>query len=130
MKKVLAYVVGCLYICIMNDGRSLTHSLGGSTMNTYRFFSDPSHGWLRVPVKKILELGIANKITRFSYVSPSGKYVYLEEDLDAGTFIDALCQRYNMTMEDLRPFIKHNDSTEKHSGIRSYQSFSSALIGE
>lgn len=60
-------------------------------MKTYIFHSDPGHGWLAVKRKELEDLGIEKEITGFSYVK--GKTVYLEEDLDAGTFIKALKER-------------------------------------
>ena len=52
------------------------------------FFSDPGHGWGRVPCNLIDELGIADKISEFSYQDRG--YVYLEEDCDLPRFISAL----------------------------------------
>ena len=52
------------------------------------FFSDPGHGWGRVPRNLIDELGIADKISEFSYQDQG--YVYLEEDCDLPRFISAL----------------------------------------
>lgn len=51
------------------------------------FFADPGHGWLRVSMADLRALGIAGKITEYSY--RNGDQAYLEEDLDAGTFLDA-----------------------------------------
>lgn len=51
----------------------------------YNFYHDPGHGWLEVPLSEILELGIADKITVFSYLN--GHMAYLEEDQDAPLFI-------------------------------------------
>jgi len=51
------------------------------------FINDPGHGWLSVSNKDVKELGIADRISRFSYMSPTRSY--LEEDCDAGIFIDA-----------------------------------------
>lgn len=53
----------------------------------YTFFHDPGHGWLRVPHKMILALGIAAEISGYSYVDKD--YVYLEEDCDYSRFCDA-----------------------------------------
>lgn len=55
----------------------------------YTFFSDPGHGWLSVSMKEIEALGIKNKITHYSYISPSKTRVYLEEDGDLLTFLYA-----------------------------------------
>lgn len=55
----------------------------------YTFFSDPGHGWLKVPIEQIKQLAIETQITSCSYVSNDDKYAYLEEDLDASTFVEA-----------------------------------------
>ena len=52
------------------------------------FYSDPGHGWLRVPKKILVELGIQDKISSFSYMK--GQYVYLEEDADLSLFADSV----------------------------------------
>jgi hypothetical protein len=54
--------------------------------NSYTFYEDSGHGWLEVPVQELQDLGIQERITAFSYLY-KGK-VYLEEDRDAGTFLD------------------------------------------
>jgi len=54
---------------------------------TYKFIDDPGHAWLSVPICDIKKLNIADKISEYSFVSPAR--VYLEEDCDAGVFIDA-----------------------------------------
>ena len=52
------------------------------------FHEDPGHGWLAVPLDELMELGIASKISTYSYFKTG--IVYLEEDLDAGIYIDAV----------------------------------------
>lgn len=49
-------------------------------MKTFRFFEDSGHGWLEVEFKDLVNLGVENEISRYSY--RSGDYVYLEEDCD------------------------------------------------
>lgn len=56
-------------------------------MKTYKLHTDPGHGWLAVSIKELSELGIADKITRYSYVK--GRMAYLEEDCDLATFFNA-----------------------------------------
>lgn len=56
---------------------------------TFNFHADPGHGWLEVPIELVRELGIADKISRFSYVSRDQKIAYLEEDCDAHRFVQA-----------------------------------------
>ncbi len=53
----------------------------------YQFFTDAGHGWLQVSHKELAELGIADKISSFSY--SDGEFAYLEEDCDASVFVDA-----------------------------------------
>jgi hypothetical protein len=55
------------------------------------FISDPGHGWGRVVRGAIEDVGIADKISRYSY--QEGDFVYLEEDCDLYLFINALEQR-------------------------------------
>ena len=55
----------------------------------YTFYEDPGHGWLEVPTPELRELGIAHKISTCSYVYPNGRFVYLEEDCDLTTFLEA-----------------------------------------
>jgi hypothetical protein len=54
-----------------------------------KWFSDSAHGWLRVSTKQLFALGLEQDISNYSYISESGQSVYLEEDSDAGIFIDA-----------------------------------------
>lgn len=57
----------------------------------FKFYSDAGHGWLQVPKLLLDDLGIAEKITSFSY--QRGDYAYLEEDVDLSTFTKSLRQR-------------------------------------
>ena len=77
-------------------------------------FSDSGHGWIKVKRSELIKLGICDKITSFSY--QRGTYVYLEEDCDATTYIEAL-NKNNITFE-----IK-TKNTNKVSKIRSYESY-------
>ena len=51
-------------------------------------FNDPGHGWAKVPIELLEHLGIAGKITRYSYMN--GENAYLEEDCDLSLFIDTM----------------------------------------
>ena len=78
------------------------------------FHADPGHGWLKVPRRTLTDLGIADKITSYSY--QRGQWVYLEEDCDYSTFIRAAREAgIEVSM------IPH--STDNRSRIRSYQSY-------
>ena len=58
---------------------------------TYRFISDPGHGWLEVPRAELDSLGIAHKISEYSY--QKGELAYLEEDCDFAVFHAAKAAR-------------------------------------
>jgi acetylglutamate synthase len=58
---------------------------------TNKFYYDASHGWLAVKTKVLQELGLADKISKHSYVK--GATVYLEEDVDMVLYIDAMKDR-------------------------------------
>jgi hypothetical protein len=76
-----------------------------------KVFSDPGHAWARFPKAKLVSLGIADKITSFSY--EKGENAFLEQDCDLSTLVDTLRSRgYE---------IKFNESyTNRQSKIRNY----------
>jgi hypothetical protein len=81
---------------------------------TYMYYADPGHGWLRVPVKKLEELGIADDISPYSY--RKGRYAYLEEDRDATLFIHE--------MESRGVEVKFKEKlNESESNIRGYDPY-------
>lgn len=82
-------------------------------MRHYRKISDPGHGWLEVPVKDILELGVESQISPHSYVR--GKLAYLEEDVDAPLFLKELRKREG------EPIIV--DVYQDPCSVREYKSF-------
>jgi len=55
-------------------------------LSYYKAYSDDAHGWLRVPRTKLKNLGLLDKISSLSYEDDN--YIYLEEDLDAGIFLN------------------------------------------
>lgn len=79
-----------------------------------KVFADPGHAWARFPKARLVKLGIADKITAYSY--QNGTNAFLEEDCDLGTLIGALkAQGYE---------IKFSEShTNKQSKIRGYSSY-------
>lgn len=54
----------------------------------YTFFSDPGHGWLKVPKGDLKFVGVDVRISHYSYMT--GGFAFLEEDCDANRFLDAL----------------------------------------
>jgi len=53
----------------------------------YTKHEDPGHGWLEVPKRELIELGIADQISDYSYQDKDN--VYLEEDCDMTIFLKA-----------------------------------------
>jgi hypothetical protein len=78
------------------------------------FYCDPSHGWLEVMREGIDALQLADKISSYSYARAG--WVYLEEDCDAGLYLDAakaagytlhIVERYSNTdshIRSMKPF--------------------------
>jgi hypothetical protein len=85
-------------------------------MKTYKFYIDAGHGWLAVKRAELVDLGILDKITRYSY--ERGNTVYLEEDCDATTFINAYEKK-----NGILPSYEVKHSSVDRSPIRSYQVF-------
>jgi hypothetical protein len=79
-----------------------------------KFYSDSSHGWAEVPINLITELGIADKISRYSYMR--GEMAYLEEDADLSVFLMALASK-GVTPKFVEVW------TNNDSPVRRYQSF-------
>lgn len=57
-------------------------------MKTLIIYSDPGHAWLKVKITELIKLKIAEKISVYSYQRK--EYAYLEEDCDAGLYIETL----------------------------------------
>ena len=77
-------------------------------------YDDPSHGWMAVPRKWVIALGIESFTSSWSY--QRGNYVYLEEDDDATRFRIA-AERFGYT---IFVSVRH---TDKRSPIRSFDCF-------
>lgn len=55
-----------------------------------RYVEDPGHGWLIVTPQQLASYGLTEaQVSRYSYQSPDGSEIALEEDSDAGLFIAA-----------------------------------------
>jgi hypothetical protein len=79
-----------------------------------KVFGDPGHAWARFPKAKLVSLGIADKITSFSY--EKGENAFLEQDCDLSTLVD--------TLRSHGYEIKFNEShTNRQSKIRNYFSY-------
>ena len=76
--------------------------------------TDPSHGWLQVPMALLERLNIVDKISEFSYKAAG--YAFLEEDCDWTVF------HYAMQKHGIEYTVDHIH-TDKVSIIRQYQPF-------
>lgn len=92
---------------------------------TLHWFSDPSHGWLKVKKVELLKLRIADKISTYSYTR--GDFVYLEEDMDATTYLKAfIASRFKGEMAYDEVFTFKESTSNKQSKIRSYNRYVAA----
>jgi len=81
-------------------------------MRKFNFHYDAGHGWLEVHLNDLYDVGLSpSDISRYSY--KNGQWFYLEEDLDAGTFL----KHYEATVGHLN-FRSINDGND--SPIRGY----------
>ena len=85
----------------------------------YHFYQDAGHGWLKVSRAELESLAIAYRITPYSYQSESGKWVYLEEDCDFATFINA--KGWPPRWSDFEDHIIEHRCERSH--IRSYRHY-------
>lgn len=87
-------------------------------VNTYKFHTDPGHGWLEVPFAMVYLLGIGHKLTRYSYMKRDCQTFYLEEDCDAGRFIRAYAEKFGAKPEMVR-----GSSTNGQSFVRNLSGY-------
>lgn len=81
---------------------------------TLQMFSDPGHGWVRFPKARLAKLGIADKISQYSY--QRGSNAFIEEDGDLSTLMGALeAQGYEIKFK--------GGSSNRTSKIRNYESY-------
>lgn len=81
---------------------------------TLDVYTDPGHGWIKVPRRMLVQLGIHKQISRYSY--QRGDFAYLEEDADATLFFVTL------RAAGIDPKQRVH-SAERSSKIRSYASY-------
>jgi len=80
-----------------------------------KVFADPGHAWARFPKARLVKLGIADKITTYSYQYNGN--AFLEEDCDLTTLVNAL---KGAGYTDIKFDESH---TNKSSKIRSYSHY-------
>lgn len=88
----------------------------------FKFFSDPGHGWLRVDIQSAESVGLKpSSFSRYSY--HFGHWLFLEEDCDAGIFVNAYLKKNGQAPR----IVEH--STDSDSIIRSYERISGGNYG-
>jgi len=78
------------------EGKRKTKSKG-IVDGRFEYHHDAGHGWLKVPKKVIIDMGLWDSISPYSYVGTNN--VYLEEDVDASIFIDAYKKKYGQDVK-------------------------------
>lgn len=87
---------------------------GGPIMQRiFTIYTDPSHGWLKVPMALLAQLGIADKISHYSYMRKA--HAFLEEDLDLAVFMNAY-----RAAAGCDPVIRESNRAHGYSRIRGY----------
>ncbi len=103
----------------------------------YNFYEDARHGWLAVKRKELIELGIIDQISKYSY--QKGGTVYLEEDRDLTIFIKALEKNditygYKNSYKDTSPIRSYNyfekDSSEYNNLLEGLKERSEVFDGK
>lgn len=84
---------------------------------TFRIYIDSGHGWLRVPVVLVDELGLRDS---FKDQHARGSWVYLEEDAAAPLFVKTLLEKKNIQAKFYDPYSASNNWSDT-SRIRSYR---------
>lgn len=99
--------------------KEVENKLGVPKPLKLKVYNDPGHGWLAVPMRTYLKSGI--KASRFSYVNQNRTTVFLEEDCDAGLFIEAMqAQGFKVVMD--------SHHTNRQSKIRNMDSIARLYI--
>lgn len=81
-------------------------------MKNLTIYSDAGHAWLKVKKTELLALGIADKITAYSYQFK--EWAYLEEDADLSTFVDAIGREKWQSIKDRIPLKMSEFSRIRH----------------
>lgn len=85
-------------------------------MRKFKICSDPGHAWVKIKKKLLEKLGIADKISSYSYMR--GDWAYLEEDSDAGIFVT----EYRRQIGELE-LDETSGNGNRSSRIRNYESY-------
>ena len=88
-----------------------------------KVYFDSAHSWLEVNYQELIDLGITKRITNWSF--RDDKKVYLEEDIDAGTYIDAVKEQRGLvvTVKNLNVADNHLRNPEDRVDPRKLERF-------
>lgn len=80
----------------------------------FNYYNDPGHGWIKVPLTLLKELGIEKRISSYSYINKDN--AFLEEDCDATLFIHTMEEKgYAISVQEFH--------TNQSSKIRNYEGY-------
>jgi hypothetical protein len=102
--------------------QDLIFSNGYNNPARIQFHEDPGHGWMQVPKKLLMQLGIDSKISGYSYETEFN--AYLEEDCDMSILFQALGVSYT-NQEAFKLFwsLVPRNHTNNRSLIRAYRNY-------
>jgi hypothetical protein len=89
---------------------------------TYKFYADPAHGWMAVKLTELIQLGLVDQISSYSYIK--GSTAYLEEDWDTYLFLSAYKAKYST---EAKSTYLHTDN---RSPIRNYEKYNASKVLE
>jgi len=70
----------------------------------FTFYHDPGHGWLKVSIEDLKAVGVSrDQISDYSYHKPG--FMLLEEDCDAGVFVEAYKRKHGTEPEIREQYI-------------------------
>jgi hypothetical protein len=93
-------------------------------IKSFQVISDASHGWVKVPLVELDRLAIQDQISEYSYVK--GNFAFLEEDADAGVFIEARKAEGNIVK--LKEIVR--ESCRKIRNYDTYPQTTTAIVAE
>jgi hypothetical protein len=80
-----------------------------------KVFGDSGHAWARFPKARLVKLGIADKISAYSY--QNGENAFLEEDCDLSTLMSVLKEKgYTVKFDE-----SHSNRQSKIRGYNTYR---------
>ena len=88
-------------------------------MKKFDYLTDGGHGWTKVPVRLLIDLDIADKVSHYSYYRAG--FGYLEEDCDTALFFDAYNKKFGFD-----PIVRERIARERRSRIRGYDRYNKA----